>query len=136
MGPADTLDAPHPVDVHVGLRVRTRRKLQGLSQSALAEGLGLTFQQVQKYERGGNRISASKLYEMAGVLHVPISYFFEGLDAPDAKSESHNDPLIAEFLETPEGVELARRFTRLPVRGVRRSLLALVRAMVEEQADA
>src|ERR1700760_1136603 len=96
---------PNPVDLHVGARIRMRRKLLGVSQQALAESLGLTFQQVQKYERGANRVSASKLYEIARALHVPVPYFFEGLadtgsDADD--SARHTELSIREFLMTPE----------------------------------
>ncbi len=72
---------PDPIDLHVGTQVRARRVLLGLSQEKLAEGLGITFQQVQKYERGSNRISASRLYNMARLLDVPITYFFEGMDS-------------------------------------------------------
>ncbi len=78
---------PHPVDVLVGRRVRERRTLEGMSQTAVAEKLGLTFQQLQKYERGSNRISASRLYELAQLFDVPVSYFYEGMEqgkgAPD-----------------------------------------------------
>ena len=73
-------DMAHPVDLYVGARLRIRRKVLGLSQTQLAEALGITFQQIQKYERGANRISASKLYEAARLLQSPVSYFFEGLD--------------------------------------------------------
>ncbi len=83
---SDTQRSPNPVDTHVGQRVRTRRRLLGISQERLAEALGLTFQQVQKYERGANRISASKLYEIARFLASPVSYFFEGLTDPTAAS--------------------------------------------------
>jgi transcriptional regulator with XRE-family HTH domain len=72
-------DGPHPIDVHVGSRVRLRRTLLGLSQTALGDALGLTFRQVQKYERGKNRISASKLWKLSQILDVPVSFFFDGL---------------------------------------------------------
>lgn len=75
-------DAPHPIDIHVGGRVKRRRRDQGMSQTELADALGLTFQQVQKYERGANRISASKLYEIAMALNVPVAWFFRELPAP------------------------------------------------------
>ena len=87
-----TEEAPNPVDVHVGRRVRLRRKELGVSQAWLADRLGLTFQQVQKYERGANRISASKLYQIASVLEVPITYFFEGLDDPAAPKGAKTGP--------------------------------------------
>ncbi len=73
-------DGPHPIDVHVGSRVRSRRTLLGLNQTQLGEKLGLSFQQIQKYERGSNRISASRLYQMSRILDVPVSFFFDGLD--------------------------------------------------------
>jgi transcriptional regulator with XRE-family HTH domain len=79
---------PHPVDIHVGNRVRQRRTLLGLSQEKLGEALGLSFQQVQKYERGTNRVSASRLYEMGRVLDVPVSYFFENIDAAEVASQT------------------------------------------------
>lgn len=75
---------PDPIDVHVGSRLRARRILLGLSQEKLAEGLGITFQQVQKYERGSNRISASRLYNTAKLLAVPVAYFFEGAETDDS----------------------------------------------------
>ncbi len=130
--------APNPIDLHVGARVRTRRKVAGVSQEQLAAGLKLTFQQVQKYERGANRISASKLYETAGVLKVPVSYFFEGLvdpgaDAPDP-SRAAADRTLDVFLSTPEGLELAEKFAKIGRGRVRRQILSLVRAMADEDA--
>src|SRR5580692_8901907 len=74
--------SPNPVDLHVGARIRMRRRMLGVSQEKLADALGLTFQQVQKYERGANRVSASKLYEIAAALKTPVAYFFEGLADP------------------------------------------------------
>jgi len=99
-----------PVDRHVGQRIRARRKMIGLSQSTLADALGLTFQQVQKYENGANRVSASKLYETARCLDVPVSYFFEGL--PDPSDGGHgpvstDDPCQA-LACVDLGPELAR----------------------------
>ncbi len=96
------LPKPHPVDVHVGKKLQVRRTLCGLSQSELAERLGITFQQLQKYESGANRTSASRLWEASKVLGVPVSYFFTGLDE-DA------DP-AAEILSTRAGLELVRDF--------------------------
>ena len=84
---SDPARAPNPIDIHVGLQVRLRRKALKISQEKLADSLGLTFQQVQKYERGANRISASKLYEIAAALRTPVSYFFEGLADPSSESE-------------------------------------------------
>ena len=126
---------PNPVDIHVGSRVRMRRKFQGLSQTDLAEALGLTFQQVQKYERGANRISASKLYETAKFLKVPVAYFFEGY----AENGGENDqPSISEiavndFLTTSEGIELASAFPLINKASHRRKILNLVTALAEEE---
>jgi transcriptional regulator with XRE-family HTH domain len=123
--------APHHVDVHVGSRIRLRRKLRGISQQQLAEALGLTFQQVQKYERGANRVSASKLFEAARMLDVPIGYFFEGLgDAPVDAGSAEDDRAVSTFLMTSEGLELAQLFPQIPGPGLRRRILDLMRALV------
>src|SRR5665213_3079013 len=109
--------APNPVDLHVGARVRMRRKVLGVSQERLADALGLTFQQVQKYERGANRVSASKLSEIARFLQAPISYFFEGLADPTTATsgvaEDGPEAVVHEFLMTPEGLELASTFPKI-----------------------
>src|SRR5262245_58044651 len=100
--PAEEEGGPHPVDRHVGLHIRMRRKELGLSQEKLADSLGLTFQQVQKYERGANRVSASKLWEIARALDISVAYFYEGL----GETEGRRGPLAdnaQEFLLTPEG---------------------------------
>lgn len=128
---------PNRVDLHVGARVRTRRKLMGVSQEKLADALGLTFQQVQKYERGANRISASKLFEIGRYLEVPVSYFFEGLYEPKAVAgfaESESEQYVHAFLMTPEGVELASLLPRLPAK-YRRRVLELVRTLAEDDEE-
>lgn len=126
--------APNPVDRHVGLRIRLRRKELGISQERLAESIGLTFQQVQKYERAANRVSASKLWEMAKALKTSVAYFYEGLGDPAAtpgEGEEGRD-VVHDFLLTPEGMELAALFPRVRRARVRRRLLDLVRTMAEE----
>jgi transcriptional regulator with XRE-family HTH domain len=129
--------SPNPIDVHVGLQVRLRRKELKISQEKLAEALGLTFQQVQKYERGANRISASKLYEIARALHVPIGWFFEGLSDPTQEGPHADEgaPTAHNFLMTQEGIDLANLFPKVGQRRVRRRLVDLVRAMVEEEPE-
>ncbi|WP_296815118.1 helix-turn-helix transcriptional regulator [Brevundimonas sp.] len=124
---------PHPTDAHVGMRVRMRRKLMGVSQERLAEALDLTFQQVQKYEKGTNRISASKLFEAAKFLDVEIGYFFEGLsrEASEGMSEPPGEPFAQSFFMTHEGVEFASLFPQLSPRQ-RRHLVELARTFVEE----
>ena len=122
---------PMPVDVHVGVRIRLRRKILGYSQSRVAEALDLTFQQVQKYERGTNRVSASKLYDIARFLEAPISYFFEGLtDTADLGSDhgAEDHKIMDSFLVTPEGLALAEAFPKIGQARVRRGLLELARA--------
>jgi transcriptional regulator with XRE-family HTH domain len=133
----DTDTAPNPVDVHVGLRIRLRRKELGVSQEKLAEAIGLTFQQVQKYERAANRVSASKLYEMARALDTSTAYFFEGLTDAHIRSaaEPGGQTQMQAFLLTAEGVELATTFPRIQPSRVRRRILDLVRAMTEDEAE-
>lgn len=130
--------SPNPIDLHVGARIRTRRKILGVSQEKLAEALGLTFQQVQKYERGANRVSASKLYEIAAALQTQIAYFFEGLADPalsrGAVAENGAEQCVQDFLMTPEGLELAGLFPKVRRGAVRRRILELVRSMAEDDA--
>jgi len=124
------LGGPHPVDRHVGLRIRMRRKELGISQERLADALGLTFQQVQKYERAANRVSASKLYEIASALNASVGYFYEGLASAEEIEASTAQSLEAHaFLLTPEGAELATLFPKLTRSRVRRKLVELVRAI-------
>jgi transcriptional regulator with XRE-family HTH domain len=120
------------VDRHVGARIRLRRKLLGRSQEQLADALGLTFQQVQKYERGTNRVSASKLFGIARYLEVDVGYFFEQLaetpGSPKARAGAGADAQVSDFLLSPEGVEVAARFPRLPA-ALRKQLLGLMREL-------
>lgn len=135
-GRLDDGQGPHPVDRHVGLHIRMRRKALGISQEKLAEALGLTFQQVQKYERGANRVSASKLWEIGRALQTNVAYFYEGLEeeAP-AAAPGFMAANAQEFLLTPEGMELAATFPRVRRQGLRRKILDLVRAMAEMESD-
>lgn len=128
--------SPNPIDRHVGLRIRLRRRELGVSQERLADSIGLTFQQVQKYERAANRVSASKLWEVARALRTTVTYFYEGLgESLAARSEAESETSdIEQFLMTPEGMELAALFPQIRRARVRRRLLDLVRAMAEEEA--
>ena len=129
-----TRGGPNIVDVHVGARIRVRRKLLGISQERLADALGLTFQQIQKYERGANRVSASKLFETAAALEAPVSYFFEGLEGGAAEiAEDGAGEAVRAFLSTNEGLELAQLFPRIPRGLMRRQVLELVRALAEDE---
>jgi transcriptional regulator with XRE-family HTH domain len=131
--PDEAAQGPNPIDRHVGLRIRMRRKELGISQERLAESIGLTFQQVQKYERAANRVSASKLWEMSRALSTSISYFYEGLgDAIEAPGFNIPRETMQDFLLTPEGIELASLFPKITKSRVRRKVLDLVRAMAGE----
>ena len=123
-------EGPHPVDRHVGLRIRMRRKEIGVSQERLAEALGITFQQVQKYERGANRVSASKLWEIAGALRTPIAYFYEGLGDSD---QGQRGASAQDFMLSSEGLELMAAFPRILEPAVRRKLVELVCAVADDR---
>src|SRR5262249_30125521 len=125
---------PNPSDRHVGLRIRLRRKELGISQERLAESIGLTFQQVQKYERAANRVSASKLWEVARALNTSVTYFYEGL--PLQGDLARDDGLsLEDFLLSQEGMELARYFPQIQQPGIRRQILELARTMAGEADD-
>ena len=131
---------PNPIDVHVGNRVRMRRMLVGMSQEKLGQRLGLTFQQIQKYEKGANRISASRLFQMAQILGVPVQFFFEDLpqqkndDTPDGMGEARDQGSIMDFLGSSEGLQLNRQFARIESPAVRRSIIELVRSLANQEA--
>ncbi len=125
------ISSPHVTDLHVGAQVRKRRKSLGMNQEALANAVGLTFQQIQKYERGANRISASKLHEFGFHLTVPIAYFFEGLPSVDAETIPPAETSASDFLRTTEGQELAATFSRLSP-GKRKGVMSMVRAMLAD----
>jgi transcriptional regulator with XRE-family HTH domain len=132
----DEARTPNPVDKHVGARIRERRKELGVSQERLAEHLGLTFQQVQKYERGANRVSASKLWEVAQALKVNVQFFYEHMIAAGGEPingvAEESTEYRHDFIMTPEGTELAKAFPRIADRRVRRQVLDLVRALAEK----
>jgi len=133
-GPAT---GPNPIDRHVGLRIRMRRKQLGISQERLAESIGLTFQQVQKYERAANRVSASKLWEMSRALSIDVGFFYQGLGDGYEGGPGSNLPneALQDFLMTPEGVDLATVFPKIAKGRVRRKILELVRAMAGEPSS-
>ena len=124
---------PDPVDKYVGSRVRMRRIMLTMSQEKLGEALGLTFQQIQKYEKGTNRIGASRVQQIADILQVPVSFFFEGGPtssvAVDGMSEAPSPAYVSDFLATSEGLALIRAFTRITDAKLRRSVVDLVEQM-------
>ena len=125
--------SPDPIDVHVGARLRYRRMLIGMSQEALGDSLGLTFQQVQKYEKGQNRIGASRLHRIARELRVPVGFFFEGLpEAPAATADAPEaaiDPMA--FVSSPEGLQLNLAFQRIEDTATRRKIVDLVETLAQ-----
>lgn len=129
----------NPVDKHVGERVRMRRMLLGMSQEKLGEHLGLTFQQVQKYEKGVNRIGASRLFDLAQVLGVPIQFFYEnmstavsGLQAAPGMADKSAEPYVADFLSSRDSIELNKAFARVTDPRIRRSIVDMVRSIAGE----
>ncbi|MGO8953277.1 MAG: helix-turn-helix domain-containing protein [Rhodomicrobium sp.] len=134
---------PNPVDVHVGSRVRYRRMIVGMSQEKLGEKMNLTFQQIQKYEKGTNRIGASRLFHLSKILEVPVGYFFEDAFANSAPSHSvqglhepEQESYLLDFLSSREGLDLNRAFAKIHDPKVRRRVIDLVRALSEEKPDA
>ena len=120
---------PNPIDKHVGSRVRMRRMMLSMSQEKLGDALGLTFQQVQKYEKGTNRIGASRLQQIANILQVPVSFFFEG--APhtahsSGMAEAPSPAYVSDFLATSDGLSLTKAFMRIKSSKLRRRIVDLV----------
>ncbi|TRO95922.1 helix-turn-helix transcriptional regulator [Glycocaulis profundi] len=129
---------PNPVDRHVGSRVRLRRQLLNMSQEKLGEELGVTFQQVQKYERGANRIGAGRLWVLARVLDVPVSFFYDGVSdsvMTPGFAEGDQTPIVDDFIQSADGVALAQAFAKIKDPKVRRRVLELVRTLAAEAAE-
>ncbi len=118
---------PNPIDVHVGSRVRARRQVLGMSQEKLGNALGLTFQQVQKYEKGTNRVGASRLQHLARILQVSIGHFFEGAPGQlKAKGNAPSSAFVSDFVTSTEGLTLAKAFTQIKDAKVRHHIVKLV----------
>ena len=122
---------PKPRDIEVARRVRARRIEVGMSQEKLGEKLGLTFQQVQKYEKGVNRIGAGRLYEVSRILNVPVDFFYEGVAA--SGQEPEGAPPVMEFVSSGEGLQLALAFMKIKDVRVRKRMLDLVKSLAEEE---
>lgn len=128
---------PNPIDIHVGSRIRLRRTMLGMSQEKLGESLGITFQQIQKYEKGTNRVGASRLQNISAILNVPVSFFFE--DAPgdqpasaSSSAEASSSNYVVDFLSSSEGLQLNRAFVKINDPKVRRRIVDLVKALAAE----
>lgn len=128
---------PSPVDVYVGSRVRMRRKMVGLSQEKLGHQLGITFQQIQKYEKGTNRIGAGRLQIISEILDVPVSFFFPRSESSDDQSsgDQYDQRALMEFLTTSEGVELNKAVSQIKDNKVRQQVVALVRSIALGQSS-
>jgi len=127
---------PNPIDIHVGGRIRLRRNMLGMSQEKLGEHLGITFQQIQKYEKGTNRVGASRLQAISSILEAPVAYFFE--DAPggvqgEGFAEDTQTTYVVDFLSSSEGLQLNRAFARITDPKVRRKIIDLVRTLADEE---
>lgn len=118
----------HPVDVHVGQRIRQRRWLVGMTQQQLAERVGIKFQQIQKYETGANRVSASRLWDIAAALEVPVSFFFEGIEDAEALINNEEGTLPADLMGDKEALDLVRSYYSIP-ENQRRRLFELARVL-------
>lgn len=138
------MSGPNPVDVYVGKRLRFGRTMQGMSQEAIGESIGVTFQQIQKYERGVNCIRAGKLFELAKVLHVPVNFFFEGFGGGEQQdageryaipgaADSGNDTFDMELTSSRDSIELMRAFHRITDPQLRARVVDLVRAMADNK---
>lgn len=128
---------PNPIDIHVGGRVRLRRMMLGMSQEKLGEQLGITFQQIQKYEKGTNRIGASRLQNIASVLSVPVGFFFDGApgQGTNGGADTKTGSYVVDFLSSSEGLQLNRAFVRISDSKVRRRIVDLVRALAGDASD-
>ena len=128
---------PHATDKHVGSRLRMRRMMLGMSQEKLGNALDLTFQQVQKYEKGINRIGASRLQHISHILQVPVAFFFEGAPhlqgQPDGMKEASSPAYVSDFLATSEGLALTKAFMRLKDAKLRRRIVDLVKEIAGDE---
>lgn len=128
---------PNPIDIHVGSRIRLRRTMLGMSQEKLGESLGITFQQIQKYEKGTNRVGASRLQNISNILNVPVSFFFEDAPGDSGNSasgfaEASSSNYVVDFLSSSEGLQLNRAFVKISDAKVRRKIVELVKALAAE----
>lgn len=122
---------PSAVDVHVGRRLRERRNAVGVTQEVLADSVGLTFQQIQKYEKGANRISASRLQQFASFLNVDVAWFFEGCSVSNSESTLESTSWLKEFIELPDAQKLMKAFVQIEDKGLRRHIARLVERLAD-----
>lgn len=136
---AENKKKPNPIDIHVGSRIRLRRNMLGMSQEKLGENLGITFQQIQKYEKGTNRVGASRLQAIASILNVPVAFFFEDapgtteVGGPAGLSEDSSTSYVVDFVNSAEGLQLNRAFVKISDAKVRRKVIDLVKALGSDE---
>ncbi|AQX19173.1 helix-turn-helix domain-containing protein [Bartonella sp. WD16.2] len=128
----ETRKKPDPIDVYVGTRIRLRRNMLGLTQEKLGEQLGITFQQIQKYEKGTNRVGASRLQAIAEIMDVPVSYFFDKGITQSVEGFAESESNFMDFCSSSEGIQLMRAFTNILDAKVRRKIIDLAKALSEE----
>lgn len=129
---------PNPTDVHVGGRIRLRRNMLGMSQEKLGEALGITFQQIQKYEKGTNRVGASRLQAIASIMNVPVAFFFDDLPGQEGGehkglAEDSSANFVVDFLSSAEGLQLNRAFARISNPKVRRKVIELAKVLADDE---
>ena len=135
---AEHKKSPNPIDAHVGSRVRMRRMMIGMSQEKLGDGLGITFQQVQKYEKGINRVGAGRLQQISNILQTPVAFFFEeaphlaGAPILAGLDEAPSPTYVSDFLATSDGLALIKAFVRIPDNKLRRRIVELVKQLASE----
>jgi transcriptional regulator with XRE-family HTH domain len=134
---ASNTKKPNPIDIHVGGRVRLKRMMLGMSQEKLGDQLGITFQQIQKYEKGTNRVGASRLQNIATVLSVPVGFFFDGApgNSPSSAADAKSGSYVVDFLSSSEGLQLNRSFVRIGDSKVRKRIVDLVRSLAGDGID-
>ena len=129
-------DGADPTDKYVGKRVRMRRMMLGMSQAKLGDALGITFQQVQKYEKGANRISAGRLQHISETFQVPVEFFFEGAPHPrgqhSAQTDAPSPQFVSDYLATSDGLKLTKAFMQIPNARLRRSIVDLVEQIADQ----
>lgn len=128
---------PNPIDVHVGSRIRLRRNMIAMSQEKLGERLGITFQQIQKYEKGTNRVGASRLQAISAILNAPVEYFFQDAPREDGQppvgfEEGPSAPLVPDFLSSSESMQLNRAFMKISDPKVRRKIIDLIKTLADD----
>jgi transcriptional regulator with XRE-family HTH domain len=132
-------DGMHPTDAHVGQRVRMRRLMLGMSQSNVADALGVTFQQLQKYEKGVNRISASRLQHISQILQVPVTFFFEGAPHVPGEERAQTDApfpkFVSDYLVTSDGLNLTKAFMQIRDPKLRRAVVNLVEQIADSEGQ-